>query len=928
MSMNSADIRSAYRNFFVKRGHKAFSSDSLIPRSDPTLLFTSAGMVQFKPYFLGLMGDSVKRATSCQKCFRTSDIENVGRTARHHTFFEMLGNFSFGDYFKQDAIRWAWEFVTDCVQLDKSKLWATVFRDDDEAAKIWEQETDVKPDRIFRMGEKDNFWMMGDTGPCGPCSEIIYDQGPNVGCGKPNCSIECGCDRYLEIWNLVFTQFDRQSDGSLEPLPRKNIDTGMGLERITAVVQGVYSNFDTDLFKHIIREIENLSGYKYGSDNQNDVSVRILADHSRSMTFAIADNILPSNLGRGYVLRRIMRRAIRHGKFLGLSGGYLSRLCEVVANTMGDEYVDIIERLPFTKKIVESEHDGFISTLERGVSMLNGFIDDCKASGVHTLSGDKLFLLYDTYGFPVEIAKEMIVETGLAFDEEGFSSAMEQQRSKARAAWKGSGEELDISVKLGLKGETKYLDFSLISPNLECVNLDSNEVVNGQTAEIYCCSQAETFPNVMQNAITHLISDKYELVDSLKEGESGFVILATTPFYAEKGGQAGDIGFIELADNEVVFQVEKVLASAAGLILHQGKLIKGLLSKENISPLPSMEEVRVRGKQIKTKVDWKRRQEIAVNHTATHLLHAALREVLGDHVKQSGSQVYPDGFRFDFSHYEGMSSDEISKVEEKVNYWISQNIPLEIKFTSIDKAREEGAIALFGEKYGEVVRVVRIDDISMELCGGTHISRTGDIGLFRITSESSISAGIRRIEALTGKNALQYVKKRESVLDDLKTLLKTSIDVLPKQVNIIIDENKSLKKQIEQLSLKSVLQNIDEMISKSVPLGDLNLISSKIEAPSQAEMSKLADAIKPKVKRAIIFLIADIAGKVSIMVSVTDDIEVKSGGIHAGEIASETAKMAGGSGGGNPKRAQAGAKNPSAISDILKKLPEIIQKRI
>ncbi|MDX9755544.1 MAG: alanine--tRNA ligase, partial [bacterium] len=756
--MKTQEIRDRYREFFVARGHEAWPSDALVPKNDPTLLFSSAGMVQFKPYFRGEMGNTLKRATTCQKCFRTSDIENVGHTARHHTFFEMLGNFSFGDYFKEEAIRWAWEFSVDEIKLPKEKLWVSIYEQDEESADIWKRVAGLSDDRIIRLGAEDNFWpASGILGPSGPCSELYFDQGPAFGCGSPTCAPGCDCDRYLEYWNLVFTQFDRQPDGSLPPLGRQNIDTGMGLERLAAILQGKPSNYDTDALFPIIQHFEELSGYTYHQDKIRDVSFRVLADHIRATIFVLTDNVTPSNTGRGYVLRRIMRRAIRHGLVLGIEKDLMAPAMAVVAEINRKEYPELVESLKFTQKIAAAEEDAFRSTINRGLNKLEEMIEDLQSAGVSTLDGEKAFTLYDTYGFPTDLTKEILLERGLhGFDESAFQSCMDAQRARAQAAWKGSGEtKVDVGIDLQA---TTFTGYTSTQEESRVIGLFHN----GQP------------------------------VDAILAGQEAQIVVEKTPFYAESGGQAGDKGWIE--SDEAYIRIETTRKSAAGVYVHLGEVERGTLRK---------------GDTVRLAVSKESREPTKKNHTATHLLHAALRSVLGTHVKQSGSLVDSEALRFDFTHYESVKPAEIRTIEAVVNQWVYENHPVSIQTMSLDEAQGKGAMALFGEKYGNEVRTVTVlnDDesqkpVSMELCGGTHVASTGEIGCVRIVSESSISAGNRRIEAVTGPKAVETVQKEYTLLRAIANDLKVAPDEVPDRLARIMDQAKQLEKENRELKQK------------------------------------------------------------------------------------------------------------------------------
>ncbi|NTW57768.1 MAG: alanine--tRNA ligase, partial [Nitrospirae bacterium] len=728
--MKASELRKLFLDYFAKRGHKVVPSSSLVPKNDPTLLFTNAGMVQFKGVFLGEDPRDYKRAVTSQKCVRAggkhNDLENVGHTARHHTFFEMLGNFSFGDYFKKEAIEFAWEFLTKEVKLPPDKLWATVYKDDDEAFELWRTAVGIPAERIVRLGEKDNFWSMGDTGPCGPCSEIIIDQGPEMSCGKPGCSVGCDCDRYLEIWNLVFMQYNRDETGKLTPLPKPSIDTGMGLERLSAVCQKVKSNFETDLFQSIIKEIAALAGVPYHRDAQTDISYQVCADHLRAMTFLISDGVLPSNEGRGYVLRRILRRASRYGRLIGINKPFLYRLTGAVVDEMKGAYPDLVDSREHVAKVVLLEEERFATTLESGLALLNETVEKLKAANNVMIPGDVLFKLYDTFGFPLDLVADMARDMNLELDEEGYRKAMQEQRDKARAAWAGSGEEkvrpVYKEIATGVR-RTVFTGYGMLEGTGEIVALIKGD----------------------------------KKVTEVKEDDDVEVILDQTPFYAESGGQVGDRG--ELLGEASKFHVEDTVKPVEGIFVHRGKVRKGGFKV---------------GDAVLAKVDSSERMDTVRHHTATHILHATLRSVLGEHVKQAGSLVAPDRCRFDFTHYTALSEREKERIEELVNERIIENHAVETAEMDIDQAIATGAMALFDEKYGDKVRVVTVKDVSKELCGGTHAQASGDIGLFKIVSETGIAAGVRRLEILAGRRAYQTVRKEEQNLREISQLLKAS----------------------------------------------------------------------------------------------------------------------------------------------------------
>ena len=858
--MESREIRAKYLEFFKERNHKIVPSDSLVPSNDPTLLFTSAGMVQFKDNYLGRSADPITRAASCQKCFRTTDIGNVGYTARHHTFFEMLGNFSFGDYFKIEAILWGWEFVTEVLKLDKERIHPTIYEDDDEAFHIWEKEVGVPGDRIRRLGKEDNFWgPVGGSGPCGPCSEILYDQGPHI---------EDTDDRYLEIWNLVFPQFDAQPDGSMPELTRKGIDTGAGLERIAAVMRKVDTNFETDLFLPYMRRLEDLSGKEYGADRETTCSMRVVADHARAATFAITDKVVPSNVGRGYVLRRIMRRAMLHGQRLGLEKGFFKSMAPIVVETMKNDYPDLGPACTHVVRVIENEEEAFHRTLSRGNAILQDKIAELKASGKKSLPGEEAFRLYDTYGFPLELTVEVLAENGMSCSEEEFERHMGEQRSRAKAAWKGSG--------MGALADAEGIE-----------SIPATEFVGYDTAE----ASAEVL----------YLFDGTSKRETLTKGMEGAVVLDRTPFYAESGGQVGDTG--SLAGEGFKFEVIDTQKSANGVYLHQGKVVDGSIYL---------------GASAHVEISKDRRREILPHHTGTHLLQAALRKVLGDHVHQQGSFVGPDNLRFDFSHTEGMSREEIDEVESLVNRWTQDDYPVEIEHTSLEEARSRGAMALFGEKYGEVVRMVKIDPVSTELCGGTHVHRTGEIGPFFITSEESIQAGVRRITAVAGDRAYEEAKRRERILGELSGMLRCPPSEIRDRIEKLQAQLKEKDKTIKKLQEQGGGASLDDLLSKAKQF-DLNgkqidLLVSRVEVLDASALEGLVDQLKQKLSSGIVLLGAAIEDKANFVCSVSKDLV---GSVKAGDLVKKVSAIAGGGGGGRPDWAKAGGKQPEKLDEAL-----------
>jgi len=877
--MNFRDIRQKFLDYFKAYDHEVVASSSLIPRDDPTLLFTNAGMVQFKSLFLGEEKRSYTRAATSQKCVRAggkhNDLENVGYTARHHTFFEMLGNFSFGDYFKEEAISWAWELLIEGYKLPSDKLWVSVYEDDDEAYRIWEEDIGVPPERIVRLGEKDNFWAMGDTGPCGPCSEILIDQGEALSCGKPDCAAGCDCDRYLEIWNLVFTQFDRDPEGNLNPLPKPNIDTGMGLERIAAVVQGVTSNYDTDLFGDIINRIEDLSGKRYGEDRKQDISFRVISDHARAVAFLIGDGIMPSNEGRGYVLRRIIRRAVRFGQVLGLNDPFFHQVANKVIDVMGLDYGELVSSRGFIEGVIINEEKRFADTLYHGMKILKDEVDKLKDGKRNSIPGAIAFKLYDTYGLSLDIVEDVAREEVLKIDLAGYEKAMARQRTKSQESWKGSGEEEipEAYRKLSARGVTsQFLGYENLSSNSEVIAV---------------------------------IADGKEL-SSAKAGDDPEVILNRTPFYGKAGGQVGDKGWL-LSDG-MRYRVTDTLKFGHNFTVHQGRVEEGTISL---------------GDEVEARVDEELRKATALNHTATHLLHAALREVLGDHVKQAGSLVSPERFRFDFSHFTQVNQERLKEVEILVNRHIRDNWPLTIKEMSREEAMKTGAMAIFEERYGERVRLVRVGDgISMELCGGTHTARTGDIGLFKIVSESAVGANVRRIEALTGSSSLEYAQKQNDELGQVALLLKTTPDQVRDRVERFIKEQKLKEREIESLKAKLLSKQSGDILSGVKEINGTQVLVREVKAESPKEMREYADQIKEKLRSGIIVLGAEKEGKAMLVCVVTQDLADR---FKAGEIISRISKMVGGKGGGRVDMAQGGGNRPEELERAFETVYEMIK---
>ena len=865
MSMNSAQIRDAFLNYFAERGHEKVPSASMIPGNDPTLLFTNAGMVPFKDVFLGTDKRRYDKATSAQRCLRAggkhNDLENVGYTARHHTFFEMMGNFSFGDYFKKQAIQYAWDFLTKELKLPAEKLWVTVFTEDDEAYDIWAKDIGVPEDRISRIGEKDNFWSMGDTGPCGPCSEVFYDHGEEVWGGPPGTPEEDG-DRYIEIWNLVFMQYNRQADGTLEPLPDPSIDTGMGLERISAIMQNVHSNYEIDLFQALIKAAAEI----IGTDDLDNKSLRVIADHIRSCSFLITDGVMPSNEGRGYVLRRIIRRAVRHGNLLGAKDTFFFRLVDELARQMGEAYPELEQKKQIIKDALEREEQQFARTLERGLAILSDEIAELKGK---VIPGDVVFKLYDTYGFPVDLTADIAREQELTIDEQGFEQAMSEQRQRAQQA---SQFGMDYNQQLKSDNKTAFTGY---------------DDVAGQAK------------------VLELFKDG-KPVEQLQAGEDGIVVLSETPFYAESGGQIGDKGV--LVANGLAFEVTDTQYIGKA-IAHHG--VAKAAVKLNDS--------------VKAEIDSERRENIKRNHSATHLLHAALRNLLGEHVTQKGSLVEADKMRFDFSHFEPVTTEQLAQLEREVNAQVRANLLLKTQLMGIDEAKEAGAMALFGEKYDEQVRVVRMGDFSMELCGGTHVKATGDIGLFRITSEGGIASGVRRIEVVTGEAAVRYTQQQQSVLQQIAGELKTEPSSVADKVQQLQHKFRELERKNEQLQQKLAQQAGGGLIAQAIDINGVKAIIAELDQADPKSLRGLVDDLKNQMGSGIVLLGTANGDKVSLIAGVTTDLTSK---VKAGDIVNQAANVVGGKGGGRPDMAQAGGSLPEQLNEALATATTWLQQQL
>jgi alanyl-tRNA synthetase len=888
-TQTAASIREAFLRFFEERGHRRVSSSSLVPHADPTLLFTNAGMVQFKDVFTGRERRDYRRATTAQKCVRAggkhNDLENVGFTARHHTFFEMLGNFSFGDYFKKDAIAWGWEFVTSpsWLGLDPSRLAATVFAGegslpwDDEAYELWKAQG-VPPDRIHKLGAKDNFWAMGDTGPCGPCSELHYFQGNDIPCleekaGRPCQGVACDCDRWLEIWNLVFMQFERSADGNLTPLPKPSIDTGAGLERMASVAQGKRSNYDTDLFQSIIRAIEKLAGKRYGADEDDSVSMRVIADHARATTFLVGDGVLPSNEGRGYVLRRIMRRAIRHGKRLGLEKLFLADVCGAVIEEMGAAYPETRENRAFIAKVAAQEEESFRRTLDKGLQILGEEMARIEKAGEKVVPGKVAFQLYDTFGFPMDLTRVIAGERGLAVDESGFDRHMAEQR--ARSEWKGSGEQAvgDLHKQIAAEiGEVHFLGYEAPAAKAEVKAI----LANGTRAA------------------------------RAGQGDTVEIVTAATPFYGESGGQVGDVGAITGPKGMV--QVKDTQRPVPGLVTHVGLVTSG--------------EIAV-GDVVELAVDDERRDLIRANHSATHLLQFALREKLGDHVKQAGSVVAPDYLRFDFSHFQPLSDEERAAVEQRVNELVRRNDETDTSVLELEKARQAGAMMIFGEKYGDVVRVVRIGP-SKELCGGTHVRRTGDISFFKIVSEESIAAGVRRIVAYTGPKAVELSQREADELRRAATLLRAGAFEVAQKVEATQRRVRELERAVEEASSRAAAAQSGDLAAKAREVGSAKVLAARVQGDGKA-LRELADKLRDRIGKGVVALGAEADGKAILLVAVTKDLTAR---VKAGDLVKEGAKLVGGSGGGKPDLAQAGGPDAAGLEKALARIEELAARSI
>ena len=873
--MTGNEIRKQFLDYFEKHNHRIVRSSSLVPSDDPTLLFVNSGMVQFKRSFLGEENRGYVRAATTQKCVRAggkhNDLENVGYTARHHTFFEMLGNFSFGDYFKEKAIDFGWDLLTNGYGLPEDKLWISIYLDDDEANDLWHKNIGVPEDRIVRFGEEDNFWAMGDTGPCGPCSEIHLDRGEAFGCGKPDCKIGCECDRYLEIWNLVFMQFNRDASGEMTPLPKPSIDTGMGLERLVSIVQNVPTNYDIDLILPIMEKVEDLSEKKLGESPTTEVAMKVIADHSRAAAFLIGDGVLPSNEGRGYVLRRIMRRAIRFGRNIGLTRPFLHETASVVFDIMKPSYPDLSEAEAFITNVIKNEEIRFSETLDHGLKILNDGLADLKAKGQTRIPGDLIFRLYDTFGFPVDIVEDVVRDEEMGLDMEGFDEAMEEQRERSRS----------VAAFAEISDAYKNLSAAGVIP--EFVGYD----------KISCDSKVL------------LLVEEGQEVQEATSGQMVEVVTEVTPFYGEAGGQVGDTGRITGEDLDM--EISDTIKDPTGLVIHKGKIISGSIKK---------------GETVTLKVDRAKRNATEINHTATHLLHFALRKVLGDHVKQAGSLVAPGRFRFDFTHFSLTDFETLNEIETLVNERIRENIPVKIVEMDAEEAFKSDATALFEEKYGDLVRVISLGDFSKELCGGTHTDFTGNIGLFRIIDESSVASGVRRIEAVTGSAALAYTQKNSKVLQNTANLLREKPDDVPQRIENILSLQKSLEKEVEQLKVKVASLSAGETEVEIKTINGIKVLARKVLVDNPAALRDLADRLRDKIKSGIVVLGSLAGSKVLLITVVTKDLTDR---FHAGNIINQVASIVGGSGGGRPDMAQAGGTKPEKLDEALEKVYEVVK---
>ena len=871
------ELRKMFLDFMESKGHLVLKSFPLVPQGDKSILLINAGMTPLKPYFTGAEKPPRTRVSTCQKCIRTGDIENVGKTARHGTFFEMLGNFSFGDYFKTEAIHWSWEFLTEVVGLDPNRLYPSVYLEDDEAFDIWNKEIGIPAERIFKFGKEDNFWEHG-AGPCGPCSEIYYDRGEKYGCGKPGCTVGCDCDRYMEVWNNVFTQFENDGNGNYTTLKQKNIDTGMGLERLAVVVQDVDSIFDVDTICSLRNLVSKISGKEYGVHHEDDVSIRLITDHIRSATFMISDGIMPTNEGRGYVLRRLIRRAARHGRLLGIEGNFLATLSAEVISGSKDGYPELEEKKEFIFNVLTNEENQFGKTIDQGLRILADMEEAMNAAGEKTLSGENAFKLYDTYGFPLDLTKEILEEKGYEIDEEGFKAAMDEQREKARSSREVTnymGADATVYDQIDTSVTTEFVGYDHLS---------------------------------FESPVTVLTTED-EIVDSLMEGQKGTIFVEKTPFYATMGGQVGDTGVIETANGK--FVVEDTIKLRGGKFGHVGHMESGMISK---------------GETVSLKVNVAARKDIEKNHSATHLLQKALKKVLGSHVEQKGSLVTADRLRFDFAHFTAMTPEEIEKTEKIVNEQIQAGLEVHTDIMDVEEAKKSGAMALFGEKYSQKVRVVSMGDFSKELCGGTHVANTNSIMLFKIVSESGIAAGVRRIEALTGNGVLEYYKKQEALLHEAAKALKTTPSEMVEKIAHLQGEMKALASENESLKSKLAQGSLGDVMNQVVEVKGVKLLAAKVEGVDMNGLRDLGDQLKEKLGEGVVVLAAVNEGKVSLLAMATDSAQ--KAGAHAGNLIKAVAAIVGGGGGGRPNMAQAGGKNPEKADEAIAAVAGILEGQL
>ncbi|MBC8632411.1 alanine--tRNA ligase [Paeniclostridium hominis] len=877
--MGLNEIRSKFLNFFESKGHLVQPSYSLVPHNDKSLLLINAGMAPLKNYFSGTEIPPSKRMTTCQKCVRTGDIENVGVTARHATLFEMLGNFSFGDYFKEETLKWGWEFVTEHLNIPQDKIWVSVYLEDDEAFEIWEKEIGIPKERIVRLGKEDNFWEIG-TGACGPCSEIHFDRGEEYGCDNPDCKPGCDCDRYLEFWNHVFSQFNKDEDGNYNPLENKNIDTGMGLERIACIMQGVDTIFDVDTIKHILNAVEKMTNSTYGKEYKVDKSIRIITDHIRSVSFLVADGVLPSNEGRGYVLRRLLRRAARNGKLLGMKEPFLYKLVDEVIAVSGEAYPELVEKADYIKKVIRIEEEKFNETIDKGSEILSSYIEELKAKNEKTLSGENAFRLYDTYGFPVDLTKEILEEEHLEIDEEGFQAEMEKQRQTARDA-RGN-----MDAEAWKEDAIAKLDKDIVTDFEGYETLSIESTVKG-------------------------IAKNNELVESACVLDEVVIVLDKTAFYPEGGGQVGDKGLLVNKNEDVVLEVIDTKKGPNNTIKHICVVKSGMINVGDV---------------VYTKVDKEVRLASARNHSATHILHKVLKEVLGEHVNQAGSLVTPERLRFDVTHFEAISKDELKLIEEKVNDIIFEALDINCENMSMTDASKKGATALFGEKYGDEVRVVSMGDYSIELCGGTHLTNTSQIGMFKILSEGGVAAGVRRIEAITGKEVYNFLNNKQHLINEVCATIKAKEDNLIAKVAHLLDETKSLTKELNEVKAKMSLQSADSILDSKVDINGVNIVTAKFEDMDMDTLRNTADTLRDKLASGVVVLANVAGGKINFVATATKDVIEK--GVHAGNIVREVAQTAGGKGGGRPNMAQAGAPDVTKVDDALNHAKDVLKSQV